>query len=291
MAVAQRARPPPTSRPSRGCPGSRRTSRRRGRASRGSRSAATPHFCAHPGVVVDEVAAPVPEHDPVVDDELGHVLVGRADDDPLDARVGREPPGGRPDGVVGLELDHRPQDDAERLDGGLGDGELGQQLGRHPGRRLVAGVQVVAERFDDPVRGAADVGRALLPEQEQELVAQAPTRPTAGSRRDRGPAAAGRSGPGTARRSRRPGGAARWVGGPSRAGSGGRGTRLDELLEADEVGLEDRAEGRRHDQGTEVGEDRRDQQLVPADDRRRAVGPASRVIVPLPLNVPSWLMA
>ena len=60
----------------------------------------------------------------------------------------------------------------ERLDGGLGDRELGEQLGRHPGRRLVAREQVVAERLDHPVRGAADVRRALLAEQEQELVAQ-----------------------------------------------------------------------------------------------------------------------
>ena len=46
---------------------------------------------ADPGVVVDEVAAPIPQHDPLVADELGHVLVGRADQDPLDARIGAEP--------------------------------------------------------------------------------------------------------------------------------------------------------------------------------------------------------
>ena len=41
--------------------------------------------------------------------------------------VGGEPDGRGADGVVGLELDHRPQDDPERLDGRLGDRELGEQ--------------------------------------------------------------------------------------------------------------------------------------------------------------------
>ena len=44
---------------------------------------------------------------------------------------------------------------------------------RHAGGRLVAAEQVVAERLDHAVRGAADVGRALLAEQVQQLVAQA----------------------------------------------------------------------------------------------------------------------
>ena len=69
-------------------------------------------------------------------------------------------------------------DDPERLDAGLGDRELREQLGRHPGRRLVARVQVVAERLDHAVRGAADMGGALLAEEVQELVARAPRRPT-----------------------------------------------------------------------------------------------------------------
>ena len=48
---------------------------------------------AHPGVIVGEVATPVPQHDPVVADELGHVLVGRAHEDALDPLVGVEPDG------------------------------------------------------------------------------------------------------------------------------------------------------------------------------------------------------
>ena len=105
------------------------------------------------------------------------------------ARVRAEAVGRRGDRVVGLELDHRPQDDPERLDRGLGDRELGQQLGRHPGRRLVARVEVVAERLDHPVRGAPDVRGALLAQQVQQLVAQPgdarqgmPSRPRTGGR-------------------------------------------------------------------------------------------------------------
>ena len=64
---------------------------------------------AHAGVVVDQPAAAVPEHDPLALDELGHVLVGRADEDPLDLRIVGESNGRRGDRVVGLELDHRPQ--------------------------------------------------------------------------------------------------------------------------------------------------------------------------------------
>ena len=111
-AVAARAPRRRTSRPSRAGRDSRRTSRRRAPASPGSRLGGTPHFVAHAGVVVDEVAAAIPEHDPLVDDELGHVLVGRADRGSARPRVGGEPAGGGGDRVVGLELDHRPEDDA-----------------------------------------------------------------------------------------------------------------------------------------------------------------------------------
>ena len=125
----------------------------------------------------------------------------------LDPRVVREPERGRGDRVVRLELDHRPEDDAQRLDGGLGDRELGQQLGRHPGRRLVAREEVVAERLDDAVGRAAR--RASRPPLGAGTAAgrRGPRRPRARRRRARGPAAAARNAPGRARRSRRRGGA------------------------------------------------------------------------------------
>ena len=84
----------------------------------------------------------------------------------------REAGGRGADRVVGLELDLRPEDDPERLDRLLRDRELGEERGIHPGRRLVAREQVVPERLDHVVRGAADVGRALLAEEVQDLVAE-----------------------------------------------------------------------------------------------------------------------
>ena len=117
--------------------------------------------------------AAVAEHDPVVVDELGHVLVGRADQDPLDRRVGREPAGRGGDRVVGLELDHRPEHDARApRSPASAIGNWASSSGGMPARRLVAREQVVAERLDDPVGRAADVGRALLAQQVEQLVAQ-----------------------------------------------------------------------------------------------------------------------
>jgi hypothetical protein len=101
---------------------------------------------------------------------LRHVLVGGADDDPLDAVLGGEPLRGGGDRIVGLELDHRPEHDAERLDRSLGDRELGEELGVHPGLGLVAGVALVAERADDAVGRAADVRRTLVAEEVEELL-------------------------------------------------------------------------------------------------------------------------
>ena len=124
----------------------------------------------HRGLVVRDVASPIPKDDAVADDELGHVLVGRADHDPFDARIGGEALRRGADGVVRLPLDHRPEDDAQRLDRLLRDGELAQELRIHAGARLVARVQVVPERLDDPIRGRSDVRRPLLTEQEQQLI-------------------------------------------------------------------------------------------------------------------------
>ena len=81
------------------------------------------------------------------------------------ARAGR----GGGDGVVRLELDHGPQHDPERLDGGLRDRELVEEVRRHPERRLVAREEVVAERLDDAVRGAPDVRGTFLAQQVEQL--------------------------------------------------------------------------------------------------------------------------
>ena len=65
------------------------------------------------------------------------------------------------EGVVRLELDHRPDPHPERLECFLQQGELGPELGRHVGTSLVAGPQVVAERLDDVVGRHPDVGDTL----------------------------------------------------------------------------------------------------------------------------------
>ena len=166
------ARTRPTWRPSRGCRGSRRTSRRRGRASPGSRSGRRPTSRGRRrrrrrGRGGGPRARPARRST-----SWAMSLSGVQTRILLDPGVRLEAPGRGRDRVVGLELDHRPEHDAQRLDRGLGDGELVEELGRHPGRRLVAGEEVVAERLDHPVRGAADVRGALLAEQVQELVAQ-----------------------------------------------------------------------------------------------------------------------
>lgn len=80
---------------------------------------------------------------------LAEILVGAEDPDLL---RGAEVANGRGrEGVVGFEAIHRPDRDAERLDGGFGGVELGAQLGRHPLVTLIGSEQVVAERPDGVV--------------------------------------------------------------------------------------------------------------------------------------------
>ena len=55
----------------------------------------------------------------------------------------------------------------------LGELELGQQVGVDAGARLVAGVQVVAERLDDVVEGAGDVRHPRRREQQPQAAQQA----------------------------------------------------------------------------------------------------------------------
>ncbi len=124
----------------------------------------------HGFLVVRDPAASIEQDDVRVVHELGHVLVGRADEDLLDVEVRGEAAAGRRDRIVGLEFDHRPDDEAERPNRVLRDRELRQQLTRHPGRRLVAGEQVVPEGLDDVIGRAADVRRALLAEEVEQLV-------------------------------------------------------------------------------------------------------------------------
>ena len=108
----------------------------------------------------DRLAGTVDLHDAIVDDALREILVRRPDADLLDARiVGGDSRGGR-ERVVGLELDHRPRDDAHRDERILERMELPQQRRLDPLARLVAGPQPVSKRFDDVIGRDADVRRA-----------------------------------------------------------------------------------------------------------------------------------
>ena len=133
----------------------------------------------------------------------------------------------------------------------------------------------------------ADVRRALLAEQVQELVAQ----PRHARQRDAVPPEDRRP-----RREMRPEQLVRRVDQVELHRSSARlrlaaGTRLDQLPQAAQVGLEDRAEDRRHDQRAEVGEDRGDERSSQRTIVVVPSAPGSRVITPSPLNVPSWRIA
>ncbi len=85
---------------------------------------ATPNFSQTCVLVADLPGPAIELHDPVPDDTLGQVLVGRADDDLAHLGVLRRHVCGRGQRVVGLELDHRPEPDAERGERRLEDLEL-----------------------------------------------------------------------------------------------------------------------------------------------------------------------
>ena len=152
--------------------------------------------------------APVVGHDAaVLADALRHVLVRRQDHHPLDAGIVGPARGRGGQRVVGLELDHRPDDAADGPQRVLDERELRQQLGRHAGLGLVAGEPLVAPRADHVVRGAAEVRDAVLAEQRQDALdhaQRAADRLALGIRR----AAGARNGHGRARRWRRGGGSA-----------------------------------------------------------------------------------
>ncbi len=143
----------------------------------GDRSRWNAPLLVHAGLVDGQAAAPVPQDDAVAAHALGKVLVRGADPDAFDIPPACPSGRCRSQGVVRLELDHRPHGHAESLHRPLGERELVQQLGRDAGLGLVAGVQLVAERSDDVVGGAADVRGPFVAEERQQGVEQAHDRP------------------------------------------------------------------------------------------------------------------
>ena len=127
---------------------------------------------AHAGLVQGDVPPAVEADDPVAGHELRHVLVRRADDDLVDVRLSAPARGGGGDGVVGLELDHRPHDDAQGGGRPLRRAELRLQLPGDALARLVAVEEVVAERLDHRVEGARHVRHVVLPQQREQRLHQ-----------------------------------------------------------------------------------------------------------------------
>ena len=118
----------------------------------------TPNFSHDAGLVEEPLAHPIELDDARPANALRQVLVRRAHEHLLDA--GRVGPArrGRRERVVGLEADHRPAHDAERLGGALRERKLRHQLLGHALARLVAGEQLVAERLDHVIERDAPRG-------------------------------------------------------------------------------------------------------------------------------------
>ena len=105
---------------------------------------------------------PIELDHPLAPHALRQVLVRRADDDLLHPRIGRRDRRRRGQGVVGLELDHGPDDHAQRAQRLLERLELRVQQRVHPLAGLVARPERVAERLDDVIGGHAQMRRAAL---------------------------------------------------------------------------------------------------------------------------------
>ena len=162
----------------------------------------------HARIVVDDPAPPVEEDDAIVLDELGHVLVRRADEDPLDPRDRRR--------TVRTRRRSRRRPRTRPSARGLSRAPRSRPPRSGTGRAARAASRPTTcsrdrgrcGRFDHPVGRAADVRRTLLAEQVEQLVDEPGHAGQVRRRRARGPAAAARNAPGTARRWHRPGGGA-----------------------------------------------------------------------------------
>jgi hypothetical protein len=104
-------------------------------------------------------------HDSLSAHALAEILIGRQDDDLVEGV--RPARGCSCQRVVGLELDHRPDDDAESPQRLLGELELRQQIGRYSLTGLVSHEELVAEGLDDVVEGGTHMRDVGLAQQRQ----------------------------------------------------------------------------------------------------------------------------
>jgi hypothetical protein len=131
----------------------------------------------HTRLVHERSAPTIQQHDALAAYALGQILVRRADPHLLHASGVNPAVGAGGQGVVRLELHHRPAGDPQRPRGTLAQLELRQQLGVDLVAALVAVEELVAERLDHMVEGDRDVGRALLAEQGEQGPQQPAGRP------------------------------------------------------------------------------------------------------------------
>ncbi len=147
----------------------------------GNRPGRNAELLPHPRLVAQLGPTPIELDDPGASHALRQVLVRRADDDLVDPRIGRRDRRRRGQGVVGLELDHGPDDHAQRAQRLFKRLELRVEERVHALTRLVARPELVAERLDDVVRGHAQVRAAAL-EHAQDRRDDAAHRPQLGGR-------------------------------------------------------------------------------------------------------------
>ncbi len=157
------------------------------------------------GFVDERARADVELHDARAADALRQILVGRPDDHATHPLVPRRNRRRCRQGVVGLELHHRPDDDAERRERLFEQRELRQQIRLDAFARLVAAPEIVAEGLDHVVGRDTDVRGSVLDESQHGSASTPLTAATSWPLMRRAPTA-GRSSGGTARTCRRSGG-------------------------------------------------------------------------------------
>ncbi len=110
------------------------------------------------GFIEGDAGAAVQLHDAGADDALAEILIGRTNDDAIDARIAGGEGGGGGEGVIGLEFDHGPDDDAGGGEDFFQQIELGEEVGVNAFAGFVAGPEAVAKGLDDVIGGNGEVG-------------------------------------------------------------------------------------------------------------------------------------
>jgi hypothetical protein len=108
-------------------------------------------------------------HDAVFDDALGEILVRCPNADLLHGRIRGRDPRRRGEGIVRLQLHHRPGGNAHRNQRLFELRELGEQRRLDSFAGLVPRPQLVAEGLDDMVGGNTHVSLALLDQLQHRL--------------------------------------------------------------------------------------------------------------------------